>query len=102
VADYALSNSADRDLTDIYIYSFRTFGEAQADAYLLGLADCLQVLADNPRMGRQAYIRPDLLCYRYGRHLIFYVSEEKDIFIVRVLHDSMDFLRHLPTEEDGR
>jgi plasmid stabilization system protein ParE len=28
MADYVLSNKADADLDDIYVYSYRTFGEA--------------------------------------------------------------------------
>lgn len=51
MADYVLSNKADSDLTEIYIYSYQAFGEAKADAYFLSLRDCLQALADNPRLG---------------------------------------------------
>jgi len=95
VAEYVLSNKADADLDDIYVYSFRTFGEAKADAYFLSLADCLQVLADNPRLGRSAHIRPGMHCYRHARHLIFYIRENANIFVVRILHDAMDFPRHI-------
>ena len=42
---------------------------------------------------------------RKGRHFIlFRVStrgKEKYVDVLRLLHDSMDFIRHLPTEEDG-
>ncbi|HUO88310.1 MAG TPA: type II toxin-antitoxin system RelE/ParE family toxin [Rhizomicrobium sp.] len=51
-ADYRLSARADRDLTEIYIYTFEKFGEAQADRYLLELHDCLQRLAGEPGSGR--------------------------------------------------
>jgi len=95
VADYVLSNKADGDLTDIYLYSYRTFGEAKADEYFLGLSDRLQNLADNPRLGRPVHFRPDLSCYRHGRHVIFYTIEDSDIFVVRILHDAIDFSRHV-------
>jgi toxin ParE1/3/4 len=32
MGDYVLSNAADADLAEIYVYSHRSFGEAQADA----------------------------------------------------------------------
>ena len=32
MADYVLSNAADGDLAEIYAYSARYFGEAQADS----------------------------------------------------------------------
>jgi plasmid stabilization system protein ParE len=54
VPDTVVSNAADGDLGEIYEYSFRTFGEAKADAYFLSLRHCLQALADDPRLGRSA------------------------------------------------
>lgn len=98
MADYVLSNAADRDLgdIDIYIYSHQTFGEAKADAYFLSLRECLETLAVNPRLGRPVpQLRRGLLCHRHARHLIFYVPEEGGVFIVRVLHDTMDPPRHI-------
>ena len=62
MADYVLSNKADAELGDIYVFSYRTFGEAEADAYFLGLSDCLRMPAENPRLGRPADdIQPGLL-----------------------------------------
>jgi toxin ParE1/3/4 len=102
VADYALSNRADTDLTEIYLYSFRTFGEAKADTYFLSLRDRLRNLADNPNLGRPAAnIRPGLLWYRHVRHMIFYVTEESGIFVVRILHDTMDVPRHIDPADEG-
>lgn len=102
MADYVLSNKADTDLTEIYLYSFQTFGEARADTYFLSLRDRLQNLADNPHLGRSAAdIRPDLLLYRHARHMIFYVTEESGIFVVRILHDAMDMPRHIDPDDEG-
>jgi toxin ParE1/3/4 len=102
VADYVLSNKADSDLTDIYIYSYKTFGEAKADAYFLSLRDRLQALADDPGLGRPAsYIRQNLFWYRHARHMIFYVPEKTGVFIVRILHDAMDAPRHIDPKDEG-
>lgn len=71
-------------------------GEAQADAYFLSLCACLKTLADNPRMGRAApWLNPGLFWRRHERHLIFYMVEDTGILVVRVLHQAMDFERHL-------
>jgi len=103
MADYVLSNKADDDLTDIYLYSYRAFGEAKADAYFLSLRDCLQTLAENPRLGRPIdAIRPGLFCHRHARHIVFYAMEGAGIFVVRVLHDAMDVWRHIDPESDNR
>lgn len=102
MADYVLSNKADGDLTEIYLYSHRTFGAAKADAYFLSLCDCLQALADNPRRGRSAGINPPgLHCHRHARHIVFYMVEDAGIFVVRVLHDAMDIPRHIDPADKG-
>ncbi len=42
---FELSEAAERDLTEIYIYTHRNFGAEQAEAYLLSLDDCFHQLA---------------------------------------------------------
>jgi toxin ParE1/3/4 len=96
VADYVLSKKADEDLDGIYVYSAENFGESQADEYFLSLCACLQTLADNPRLGREAaWLNPGLRWHRHERHVVFYVTEGADTLIVRVLHAAMDFIRHV-------
>jgi toxin ParE1/3/4 len=54
-----LTKAADADLTEIYVYSDREFGEARADAYFLGLERCFEQLARFPGLGRPIdHIRP--------------------------------------------
>jgi plasmid stabilization system protein ParE len=48
MARVELSQAADRDLNDIYIYSYREFGEAKAEAYLHALEQCFEQLAVFP------------------------------------------------------
>jgi toxin ParE1/3/4 len=101
MADYVLSNTAEADLDGIYVYSFETFGETQADAYFLSLRDCLQTLAEKPRMGQSAKtLHAGLLCHRHARHIVYYLVEDGGIFVVRVLHDAMDAPRHVTVSED--
>ncbi len=96
MADYGLSRAADTDLAEIYAFSHRSFGESRADSYFLGLRDCLRMLAANPRLGHSAAdLRPGLLRHAHCAHVIYYLVEDSGIFVVRVLHQSMDSERHI-------
>jgi plasmid stabilization system protein ParE len=51
MADYELSNKADEDLNDIYLFSYRRFGAAKTDAYLVGLNGNFQFWRRSPVWG---------------------------------------------------
>jgi len=96
-AEYSLSARADQDLTEIYVYTFEKFGELQADHYLLRLHDGMQRLAREPGAGKDVQgLAGDYRRYDCGSHGIFYKDSPYGILVVRVLHLSMDFPRHLP------
>ena len=100
MADYTLSNKADADLDAIYVYSFQTFGEAQADAYAADVISYLNNLANQPETGRRRDdIQSGLFSIPCARHVIFYTMEEHGIFVVRILHDAMDVPRHLTSDQ---
>jgi plasmid stabilization system protein ParE len=48
MAEYELSKKADEDLNEIYRFSYRRFGEAAADTYLLALERRFSILAAQP------------------------------------------------------
>ncbi|HLC15243.1 MAG TPA: type II toxin-antitoxin system RelE/ParE family toxin [Thermodesulfovibrionia bacterium] len=93
---FKLSTEAEQDLRSIYLYTYRNFGEEQADKYLSGLENAFQMISSNPRIGRE---RPDIdplvRCMEHGKHVIFYDLHEDHILIVRVLHGRMDVKKHL-------
>ena len=96
MARYRLSRLAARDLAEIADYTINTFGIAQARQYRDGLHDCFQKLANKPELGRDASeLAPRLKRYAYQSHMIFYTVQDKSITIIRVLHQRMDFKRHL-------
>ena len=96
MAHYELSELSDRDLGEIYAYTFRQFGEAQADAYFSALEDCLIRLAESPRLGRAIdHIRVGYRRFEHRSHVIFYRETERGVLVVRVLHERMDPDRHL-------
>ncbi len=97
MADYELSVKAEHDLAEIYIFTYQNFGEAKADAYLIGLDDCFSLLAEKPLLGRNIdHIRKGYLRYEYIGHSIFYKRTRTGIKIMRVLHGSMNIDQHLP------
>ena len=100
MADYVLSNKADADLDGIYIFSYQTFGEARADAYYQDLCERLNNLASNPHLGRAIdQVQTGLFCNQCARHIIFYTIEADGMFVVRILHDAMDVVRHISTDQ---
>jgi len=95
MAAYSLSGKAVADLGGIYEDTILNFGLEQAQAYLLGLHERFQLLADNPGVGRRAsQLAPELRRHEYQSHVIFYLPKEKGALIVRVLHSRMDAKRH--------
>jgi len=96
MAVYKLSGKASADVDEIYEYTIVNFGIEQARRYLLGLGDCFQALTENPLQGRAAgELASELRRYEYQSHVVFYREMEQYTLIVRVLHKSMDFARHV-------
>lgn len=94
--DIHLSEAAKSDLVDIWVETDRHWGEAQADRYLDDIERALKGLIANPKMGLDC---SDLFQGARklitGRHLVFYEVDPDRIFVIRVLHQSMDVPRHL-------
>jgi len=87
---YRLSRLARLDLLEIADYTVDTWGEAQAQRYLDGLANCLDALLKNPLVGRPCEaIREGYRRFEFKRHVIFFRIEDGDLFISRILHQSM-------------
>ena len=87
---YELSKAADKDLSSIYAYTYREFGEQQADAYFDSLEECLNELASNPEMGRDAsFLRAGFRLFVHQRHSIYYKPLKSGVLVVRVLGPGM-------------
>lgn len=92
---YKFTEKAESDLATIIDYTLGTWGAAQAVKYLDGLESLAETLAQTPDLGRaREEIHKGLIVFPYERHLLFYRKERHGITIVRILHDSMDSLRH--------
>lgn len=93
---YRLSNLAADDFAAIYEYTLLNFGARQADAYTDDLENALRILADAPLMGHECpEIADEVRRHDHQRHVIFYRPREHDIFVIRILHQQMEPMRHL-------
>ena len=94
---YSLSSKAEEDLVTIYKYGLKTFGQKQAESYLLKIEGLMFELAARPEIARDAsFLAEGLLFIRYKAHRIFYTLKRKgQIYIVRILGDRMDFNKHI-------
>ena len=90
MAQVRFSVEAETDIDEIAAFSARTFGWRQADIYLRRLEECLELLAENPSVGREcAWVKAGMRRFEIGRHTIFYLPEPKGILIARILHQQM-------------
>lgn len=88
---YILSEIADKDLEDIFDYTFDEFGFNQAEKYLLEIEEIFQHLIVNPQIGKKRdEIKQGLYSFPKDNHIIFYRILDNHIRIVRVLHGSRD------------
>ena len=84
------------DLNDISDYTLETWGPEQEVRYLKALDRALDRLAESPETGRACdWLREGYRKHLVGRHVVFYRLTAGGIEVVRVLHQSMDFERHL-------
>ncbi len=87
---------AKQDLQAIWLYSFKNWGEKQADKYFDELNEAFCLIAENPEIGFTCdYIREGYRQFHINCHFIFYRITPTKIHVVRVLHDSMNFKTHL-------
>lgn len=94
---FHLTRAAKADLKEIGRHTQREWGTAQRNLYLAMLDSRFQTLADDPRKGRDCGdIREGYRKHGAGSHVIFYrqIAAEA-IEVVRILHNRMDFERHL-------
>jgi toxin ParE1/3/4 len=89
---YKISQKAIEDLSAIWEYTYYEWSESQADKYYWMLIDTCNEISDNPDIGKDySIIAKDLYGIKSGRHIVFYLRKKnKDIEIIRVLHEQMD------------
>jgi toxin ParE1/3/4 len=88
---YKLTPAAKEDLKGIWKYTESKWGEIQADNYLKSIEKSIVELVASPEKGRRREeIRKGYRSFSQGKHLIFYRIHEKQIEVIRILHQKMD------------
>lgn len=95
MTSFSVSRAARADLKNIAAYTQKIWGAEQRRTYLKGIDLAFHFLADNPLAGTSCdYVVQGLRKHRFESHTIFYENSNNSIFIVRVLHKSMDVERN--------
>ena len=98
MARFRLSVRAAADMDGIADYTILKFGIQQARRYRDGLENAFQMLAEDRLRSRTAEeLTPHLRRANYESHVIFFMRDKAGIFIVRILHQRMEFERHTIT-----
>ena len=93
---YTLSPRAQADIEEIWDYTAKRWSVDQAEVYLRQIKASIEVIAVDPTRGRTCDdVRAGYRKYPAGSHLLFYRTTPDGIDIVRILHQRMDFERHL-------
>ncbi len=93
---YTLSPAAQGDLSEIWDYTAKHWGEAQAERYARSIQATCEGLSDGTLVGLSAEdIRAGYRKIAAGSHVMYYREREGTLEIVRILHRRMDVSRHL-------
>jgi toxin ParE1/3/4 len=95
-----LTEIARDDLKSIRRYSQRTWGPERTLQYLAGLRETMKGLVGGTVVSRQRDdLKPGLRMTVSGRHCVFFEMNESRVLVLRVLHDKMDYPRHLDSDD---
>jgi toxin ParE1/3/4 len=98
---YRYARQADHDLASLIEYSIEAWGERIADRYVLGLFDRLDMLGENPALGRDySHVLPGLLRYEHRSHSVYFQREQNGILVIRILGAAQDPSLHIQDDSE--
>ena len=95
---YKISNEAQTDIQNIWLYTFENWSIEQADRYYNLIFDEIEYISENPNSGKDYnHIRKGYYCSKVKSHFIFYKVnlKENEVEIIRILHQQMDIENRL-------
>jgi toxin ParE1/3/4 len=96
--NFTIRKEAEKDLENIWLYTFENWSIEQAEKYLNLIFDEIDYLCLKPNSGLDyGNIRKGYWRSKVNSHFIFYKINDKqnEIEIIRVLHEMMDIENHL-------
>ncbi|MDA8351407.1 MAG: type II toxin-antitoxin system RelE/ParE family toxin [Pseudomonadota bacterium] len=107
-----LAGIAESDFESILLWTLDQFGDVQTEIYSETLAAAVQALSAGPEqpgtkarpeIGRDLFTLHVARNGRRGRHFVLFRVDarpaNRQIDVLRILHDSMDLARHVPEGE---
>ena len=98
MAKIRFSRKAIADLDGIWEYTAETWSEDQAVIYYRQIYTAIQGLNRLPVFLEKEYdvIKPGLFGFKVGHHIVIYKKHnDGSIWADRILHEKMDYQRHL-------
>jgi toxin ParE1/3/4 len=96
---YRLTETADRQLQEIWRYSRDRWGAARADAYLAVIDDALKDAITLPALLRaRPELGEEIVARKAGSHVAYGVLQGEVLLVVAILHGRMDPKRHQMTK----
>lgn len=91
---YQLSNAAKEDLKAIRKYGRKEHGLARSSVYIAELISTLDIIADNPELGRlRTELDPPVRVHPHGAHVLIYkLSEDRRPLILAIRGAAEDWL----------
>ena len=96
MSGFVLSPLAQADIDGIWDYTADHWNEQQADAYVGVIRAAIERVAKRPQLGRACdKLRAGYRRIDAGSHVVFFRVNGDVAEVIRILHESMDFDRHL-------
>ena len=93
VSTYLLTPEAEKDLEDIWLYSYETWSEHQANRYIEILEDTFVRLSYMPEQARELLdFDPPVRIFPSAKHIIIYRIAGRAIVIIRVVGARQDWM----------
>ena len=95
---YKISNEAQIDIENIWLYTFENWSVERADRYFNLILDEIEYLTQHPTSGKDYdHIRKGYYQSKVKSHFIFYRInvKQKETEIIRILHQQMDIENRL-------
>ncbi len=96
--NYVILSGAYAQLDNIYDYTLREWGEAQAIEYTGGIFDCFDRISSKEVIWQPVPVEFDIYGYftRYEKHFIYWkLTQKNQIAIVAILHQRMHQIERL-------
>ena len=94
---FELSEKANEDLENIWLYTYENWSQEQADRYYNLILNEIEYIAEHFESGKSMeHIRKGYRSTKVKSHLIFYrKSKRNTVEIIRILHQRMDIENRL-------